>query len=209
MTSEIMNNTTKGIVMVVVIFIVILGASIAFSQTIYPWIKEGFVKLDPTELTGSQDNFKILTENIDKCIASQKTNCLCEGLANYPGTFSSKTKLYFTLGGSQTNISLRAGSNVISQENKNVAILSTLLVKSSSDQYLDFNKMINSYDNLRERWLDYSKEPPFFGNKNIKSGPAIISGNFYKKANDRTLSLIFAEKPADVNLTKLNLSSCN
>ena len=127
---------------------------------------------------------------------------------NYPGTFSSKTKLYFTLGGSQTNISLRAGSNVISQENKNVAILSTLLVKSGSEQYFDFNTMLHKYDNLRDRWVDYSKEPPFFGNKNTKSGPTLISGNFYKKANDRTLYLVFAEKPSDVDLTKLNLPTC-
>ena len=81
--------------MVVIIFIVILGASIAFSQVIYPWMKEGFVKLDTAEIIGGQDNFKTLTENIDLCIASQKTNCLCDGLMNYPGTFSSKTKLYF------------------------------------------------------------------------------------------------------------------
>lgn len=208
MTSELINNTTKGILLVVAILLIGGGVAYAFGGTIIPWIKEGFVKLDPTEQTGSQDNFKTLTENIDNCIASQKINCLCEGLTDYPGTFSSKTKLYVILGGSQTNISLKAGSNIISQENKNVAILSTLLVKSGSDQYLDFNIMLHNYDNLRERWLDYSKEPPFFGNKNVKSGPTLISGNFYKKANDRTLYLIFAEKPADVNLTKLNFLSC-
>lgn len=204
-----MNNTTKGIVMVVVIFIVIFGASVAFSQNLYPWIRDGFVKLDPTEQIGSQDNFKTLTENIDKCIASQKTNCLCEGLTNYPATFSPKTKLYLTLSGSQTNISLKAGSNIISQENKDIAILSTLLVKSGSDQYFDFNTMLHNYDNLRERWLDYSKDPPFFGNKNVKSGPTLISGNFYKKTNDRTLYLIFAEKPIETNLTKINLQQCS
>jgi len=61
MTSEITSNTTKGIMMVVIIFIVILGASIAFSQVIYPWMKEGFVKLDTAEIIGGQDNFKTLT----------------------------------------------------------------------------------------------------------------------------------------------------
>lgn len=208
MTSELMNNTTKAIIVIVAILIVVGGLIYIFAGTILPWMNDKFIKLDPTEQTISEDNFQKLMENIDSCIASTKTNCLCEGLPKYPGTFSSKSKLYLTIGGSQTNLSLRAGSITISQQMKNVAILTTLLVKSQQTQNFDLNAMVNQYDNLREKWIDYSKEPPIFGNKNVKSGPTLISGKLYKKANDRILYFIFAEKSGEVNLNTLNLPSC-
>lgn len=210
MVSEITNNVIKGIITGVIIVGAIILLIAFFPGTLFASVQNLFNQpLDDTALAGSQNNFQLLLTNIDKCLASEKTNCLCAGIEEYPGSFARNTKLYFTGIGTDTEITLRSGNTIISNNTKKTIISSTLFVPASgsTEQYFDYNTMAHNYDNIREKWVDYTKEPPFFGNKNIKSGPFLISGKFYKKANDRVLYLIFTEKE-ETKLNEANIPSC-
>lgn len=202
-------DVIKWIIVLVVVLITIFWASNAFSTEIIPGLNEFFSKFAPglttEEKSGSEKNFQSFIDNIDICLQKTQTDCLCDGLNDYPGTFPKSTKLYFTTSGTKTKIELKSNSGVLMQGEKPVGIIAVLLDKNG----LNFNDARWKYDNTNEKWIDYNKEPPFFANKKgATDGIKLASGKIYKGTEKTVLFLIFSENINEFNSNTLNKPIC-
>lgn len=200
----------KAVIAVLVILIVVSGVAYAFSKEIIPGTNELLNKIIGEKLTseeksGSETNFQTFNNNIEKCLQKMQKDCLCEGLPEYPGTFPKSTKLYFTTSGINTKIELKSNEGVLFKEEKQVGIVIVLLDKNG----LNFNDARWKYDNTNEKWIDYSKEPPFFANKkDANDGIKLVTGQLYKSTDPNILFLIFSEDITKFNSDTLNKPIC-
>ena len=204
------NTLVKAIMAIIIILLTISGVAYAFSKEIIPGTTELLNKIIGQKLTseersGSEINFQTFNDNIEKCLQKAQTDCLCEGLIEHPATFPRSTKLHFTTSGITTKIELKSNEGVLLSEQKSIGIVLVLIDKNG----LNFNDARWKYDNAPEKWIDYSKEPPFFANKkDAKDGIRLVTGQFYKTNEKNILFLIFSEDINKFNSNTLNKPIC-
>lgn len=206
--SETINNVIKASIIVAVIVLVVIFFVPLFSNQIIPWFNETFnVQLSDVQQKGSNENFNLLMDNIEKCYFSEDTNCFCEVFPNYPGTFPTNTKLNFKIEGTDTTIGLYAGKTKLFEEKTNAVIFTNLVIIKDGKQEFDFQTALNNYES-NDKNLEYSKEPPFLSTSLIKEGPKLISGLIYKEGNER-LYLLTTKDNNIKSLEMKDIPYCN
>lgn len=176
MPSELMNNTIKAIIALGVI-LVIVAIVFLFAKQVLPVFRGE--NISSKEQEQAQTNFDILIDNIKKCQEYKNSDCLCEGLPNFPGSFPTKSKIVAEeVFGKKTRISFVYGKRTyINKTMENLKINAILI-----------NKGIRDLSYLPYKEIDFKHEPPYFKQDNLGWGhghfrKVVISSYLYKKDN--------------------------
>ena len=138
----------------------------------------------------NQDNFDSFINNINNCLAFSDSDCVCDGLPNYPGSFSIDSKLIITeLPNHKTQINLTYEKKTYRSHIFSDTKISGIL----------YTKEEINYRTKKE--VDFSKEPPLFKQEGSKKGMLWWSKNlmvvdpFLYKKDDGIYFIIGYEKP--------------
>lgn len=182
------NNVIKAIIAVAVIVIVILFL-LGFFNPLYEAIKGK--DLTTQEAQMNNNNFDTLINNIALCQAQQDSECVCEGFAQFPGTFAIKSQLQITeLAGRKAAINLTyKGKNYHGYIFENLKISAVYYDTKAEVPY------------KTQKTIDFSKEPPLFKQEGSKKGDLwwqeemkVVSSMLYKK-QDGIYFIIGYEQP--------------
>ena len=95
---EFSNTLIRVILLVIVLVVVAVPLRGFFISEILPFFRSDFSQQTPDVQNRVQNDFNALAANIDKCISSADTNCVCKNvIPNFPNTFYSNGILKFSL----------------------------------------------------------------------------------------------------------------
>ena len=161
--------------------IIIFGA---FLFLIFSWIQGGIrsINVPLYEQNATNNNFNIMTNNLESCLNNENNNCYCKIFPNFPATLPSGARLRIKTDetSNKTTIAVLYGKQKTSMQNKTIDIV----VKGMN---YPLNKQVFNINND----IDFSKQWPLL----IKQDLVLVSEYVYK--NDGKIYLLFA--PAGYN----------
>ncbi len=185
----------RAIIAVVVIFVVILIAT-GFFRPLYEELSRK--PLTTQEEQQNTNNFDALISNIEKCYIIEDTECVCDGLPNYPGSFAIGSKLIFDdLPDNKIHVNLTHKDKTYKEH--------TLQGIKIAGIFYD-TKVETPY--RIKKTLDFSKEPPLFKQEGSRKGilwwtkDILIISSFIYKKEDGIYFIVGYEKPPLVQFRK-------
>ncbi len=202
--TEMMKTVTRFIVALAVI-VVVAAIVFLFFRLVLPALKGDALGIGVEQQ--NNETLNILSNNLKNCLNSKESDCLCDGLPNFPASFIAGSKIRIEEENKNTTI----GWIYKEKTYKNITVenlkLSTMLFPQKEEHYRSI------------KIIDFKTEPPELDQEGLtkkywhglwgKIKPRLISGKIYKKEN--TLFLLVSydyKKTKEIEYSLKNIKNC-